>query len=1119
MALVEILAGINSGVNVTEFEQQFEGLLEQDPDSTVQALLSVSQSDEADHAVRQLSLVLFRRFLYNQALPELSFWGRVTPETRSAAMAMLLELLTTWPGEESAEMRNLRLKVVDAVTGIVKGNMAAMIDTAEANLLPQELPSADTYWPELLPTLWQLFQTNSAIHMESALKILSGAPGMFGVSVQQYAEPMKDLLSTSFASESQAVQVAATVAYSRFLNFLTIEVAGYFADLLGNAVQLAPHTLEQPTQCILVLESLIELADNYPKFFKQQLAEIVEVMHQIASYEEADEDIRKLAFEVLVSLAESKPGMMRKLDGFAASIFTLGMNMLCQMEEDDEWTQQDSTEEESDNELAHTAELGFDRLALALGGNSLLPPAFAALPTLLESPNWNERYAACVCISAIAEGCAPVLKGHLSELVQAVVPRLTDEIVRVRFAACNAIGQLCLDFAPGPDVTYAESFQATFHEVVIPALLECFSSSVDHPRVAAHALSATNNFCDHCRKETIAPYLDPVLTAVGQGLESSFIIVLEAAVCLCSTVAEAAKDKFLDYYDTCMPAMMQILREYVSDELKALRAKTFECVTLMGLSVGKEKFKADGQEIMQLMLSTGAATMQTADANASFIMSSFTRMAQVLKEDFHPYVDQVVPPLLEAAALPPDLIALDDDEDTTDLPDGVQAWELLCVDDQRVAVKTSALEDKRTACEMLGVYWKEMGSIFAQLVPSVLELMTKLLKFYFEDGIRMAAADIMPAFLRSYKENAELGLPAALELWSGIAGPLVIAIKDEFDFGVLSAQLVAFGECLQVLGAESMNESVAEALVEIIKETLADYIERIVERIEARTTDEDYDQETELALTEDEKEEHYLLATLSELVHRACEAGGEAFGPYFSEFVPELTQLLSEHSTIEDKIIAIHMFCDAAQYMPTTVTTIAEHFIPTVDSGLMHENPNMRQACAYAIGYLAMNESGNFAEFCHNHAATLVGLIQHEESRLPANISATENAISAYVRIARFPANGVSEDEMLPQLLGWLPLTHDDEEANAVNDYLCDLLEAQDERIMSPEALTIIGQSFLQSITEGIVSSKTKSGARALTVLNQLLAMEGVAETLHAFIASDPQVEEAVAKAINASAV
>lgn len=62
----------------------------------------------------------------------------------------------------------------------------------------------------------------------------------------------------------------------------------------------------------------------------------------------------------------------------------------------------------------------------------------------------------------------------LFQIMDAVIRFLQDPHPRVRYAACNAIGQMATDFAP--------IFQKKFHDTVVPGLLLVMDDSAN-PRV------------------------------------------------------------------------------------------------------------------------------------------------------------------------------------------------------------------------------------------------------------------------------------------------------------------------------------------------------------------------------------------------------------------------------------------------------------------------------------------------------------------------------------------------------------------------------------------------------------------------------------------------------------
>ena len=51
-----------------------------------------------------------------------------------------------------------------------------------------------------------------------------------------------------------------------------------------------------------------------------------------------------------------------------------------------------------------------------------------------------------------------------------------------------------------------------------------------------------------------------------------------------------------------MPALKYIIQHATATELRLLRGKTIECISLIGLAVGGDKFMNDAGEVMELLL-------------------------------------------------------------------------------------------------------------------------------------------------------------------------------------------------------------------------------------------------------------------------------------------------------------------------------------------------------------------------------------------------------------------------------------------------------------------------------------------------------------------------------------
>lgn len=89
-----------------------------------------------------------------------------------------------------------------------------------------------------------------------------------------------------------------------------------------------------------------------------------------------------------------------------------------------------------------------------------------------------------------------------------------------------------------------------------------------------------------------------------------------------------------------------------------LRGKTIECVSLIGLAVGREVFAADAKEIMQILLSAGA-NFDSEDPQVSYMISAWARICKILGPEFAPYLPQVMPAVIKAADFKPEVTMIE----------------------------------------------------------------------------------------------------------------------------------------------------------------------------------------------------------------------------------------------------------------------------------------------------------------------------------------------------------------------------------------------------------------------------------------------------------------------------
>ena len=476
---------------------------------------------------RQLAAVMLRRLISNDFN---EFFDKLNDEQKAQFKNEMLNLL------QSEANRNVRRKIVD----LVAETSRSLMDDDGNNL-----------WPEFLQMLFVLAKAPSNELKEASLLLFSSVPGVFGNQNSHYIDVIKQMLLASLTnSESYDVRftgIKAAVNYL-LLHEKDATVLKHMGDLLGPILTVTMESIEKSDDDA-ALKSIIDLAETCPKFLRPQLDQLFMACMKVYGDKEQEDSWRHLALEVLVTLCETAPAMVRKVAGnqLAQAIQAI-LQMMTDVDDEEDWANSDELADDDNDSNAVVAESALDRLACGLGGKTVFPHILSSTPAMMQHPDWKCRHAALMAISAAGEGCHKQMESYLPQIMDAVMNFVNDSHPRVRFACCNALGQMSTDFAP--------LFEKKFHSKVIPGLLHLMDDN-GNPRVQAHAGAALVNFSEDCPKNILTQYLDSIIEKLETILQSKFKelvekgskLVLEQVVTTIASVADTAEEKFQTYYD------------------------------------------------------------------------------------------------------------------------------------------------------------------------------------------------------------------------------------------------------------------------------------------------------------------------------------------------------------------------------------------------------------------------------------------------------------------------------------------------------------------------------------------------------------------------------------------
>ncbi|KAL8262933.1 hypothetical protein R6Q59_024282 [Mikania micrantha] len=1046
----------------SQAEIMFNLCKQTDPNTLVLKLAQLLQLSPHMEA-RAMSAVLLRKQLTQD---DSLVWNSLSPATKSAVKSIFLTCV------QNEDVKTIMKKLCDAISELA------------STILPEN------GWPELLPFMFQCVSSDSFRLQESALLMFAQLSQYVGTALVPHIKHLHGVfLQCLTTSGSSDVRIAALSAVINFIQCLSSSGdRDRFQDLLPAMMRTLTESLNggQEATAQEALELLIALAGTEPRFLRRQIVEVVGSMLQIAEAETLEVGTKHLAIEFVITLAEAReraPGMMRKLPQFISSLFAILMRMLLDIEDEPAW----HSAEDEDEDVGESSNYNFgqeclDRLAIALGGNTIVPVASELLPAYLAAQEWQKHNAALVALAQIAEGCSKVMIKNLEQVVIMVLNSFQDHHPRVRWAAINAIGQLSTDL--GPDL------QIQYHQLVLPALALAMDD-FQNPRVQAHAASAVLNFSENCTPDILTPYLDGIVRKLLVLVQNGKQMVQEGALTALASVADSSQEHFQKYYDAVMPYLKEILVNANDKANRILRAKAMECISLVGMAVGKEKFRNDAKQVMEVLMSLQGSQMEADEPTTSYMLQAWARLCKCLGPDFLPYMSVVMPPLLQSARLKPDVTITSTHLDT-EIESDDESMETITLGNKRIGIKTSILEEKATACNMLCCYADELKEGFYPWIDQVASILVPLLKFYFHEEVRKAAVSAMPELLCSAKFALEKGLAQGRDgsyikqLSDYIVPSLVEALHKEPDTEICANMLNAINRCLQISGP-LLDKHQVRSIVDEIKHVIVASSSRKTERAE-RTNAEDFDAEEGELLKEENEQEDEVFDQVGEILGTLIKTFKASFLPFFDELSSYLMPMWGKDKSSEERRISIGIFDDLAEQCRESASKYYDTYLPFLLEACNDVNPEVQQAAVYGLGVCIEHGGSVIKPLIGEIFSRLNLVISHPEALQPENVMAYDNAVSALGKVCLFHRDTIDPNQVIPAWLSCLPIKVDLIEAKVVHDLLCSMIERSAGELLGPnnQYLPKIVSIFAEILCAGKDLATEQTINRIINLLRQL---------------------------------
>ncbi|SCU89299.1 LADA_0E14708g1_1 [Lachancea dasiensis] len=1032
--LIDVLNGFSSpvnGVRAAAEEALNKNWITPDNIEILLLFLAEQAAFSTEMTLSALSAVLFRKLAL-----------RAPPSSKTVIIAKNITHIS-----ESA-LTQIRMTLLKGFVTDRPGGIRHKLSDAIAECAQDDLPD----WSELLPALFDAIKNADPNFRESSFRIFTSVPHLINAVDINSVLP---IFEAGFTDVDDNVKVAAVTAFVGYFKQLPKQHWSNLGVLLPSLLNSLPNFLDDGKDDALasVFESLIELVELAPKLFKSMFDQMIQFINIVIENKDLETSARTTALELLTAFSESAPQMCKSSPTYAQSLIMNTLIMMTEVSIDDdqasEWHNSDDTDEDDEEVTYDHARQALDRVSLKLGGKYLAPPLFQYLQQMVSSSEWRERFGALMALSSAAEGCRDVLIGEIPKILDMIIPLINDPHPRVQYGCCNALGQISTDFAP--------LIQSTAHERIIPPLISKLApQSVD--RVQTHAAAALVNFSEHATQVILEPYLDGLLTNLLTLLQSTKFYVQEQALTTIAFIAEAAEKKFIKYYDTLMPLLINVLKTDTGSDNRLLKGKCIECSTLIALAVGKEKFMSQSQELIELFVLYQNHGIEDDDPMKSYLEHGWSRICRILREDFVSLLPVVIPPLLETAKATQD-VSLIEEEEAANFQQ-YSDWDVVQIQGKHIAIHTSILDDKVSAMELLQVYTTILKNYFAVYVGEIMkEIAVPSIDFYLHDGVRATGAGLIPVLLSSLVSATGSQNNEVLQLWHLASNKLLNGIMIEPMPEITQMYHTALVDGLAIMGENSLNEEQLAQYTKGISANLSDIYERVKQR---RNQEDEYNEDV------DDDFEDYTDEDLLDDINKSLAAVFKTTRGGYLNQIQALWPLIITYLRDGEVILTLFALCaigDMVENAGSATEQLKSNFINEVKDCLLSPDASIRQAASYVIGVCAQHSRESYAQECLESLAILARVISIPDSKSEENVTSTENASAAIAKILHSYGTTVPDyDSYVSTWLKSFPMIQDEEAAAFNYRFLGHLIDSNSAAVASPAIIPSIVDYVVQAL-------------------------------------------------------
>jgi hypothetical protein len=868
-------------------------------------------------------------------------------------------------------------------------------------------------WQDLVNILYSSCTHADAKHREVGVYVLCSLFEVIADEMEGYVPQILGLFSQTIGDkESLMVAVTTVQGLGKIAEFLDSDNDIYirqFQSLVPAIVQVLQNCLatgddEGAAKIFEVFDGLLLLE---APLLSKHFVDLINLFLSIAASADNSDVARVQSLSFLmwcIMSARNKIGKAKLVPNIINAMFLIAAEEELNHDED---------------EPPRLAIQVINTLATTFPPQQVFPEVMKLAIKGVQSNNAGDRKAAMLSIAVLIEGCADFMRPHLNDVLQLVSHSLQDVDPTVRKAACTCLGALSDDF---------EDEVSDHHDTLLPLLFNLVNDT--DSSLHAEALSTLDVLLEHLG-EKIIPYVPGLMSKlVGMWGTGTRKVQISTTNCI-GSVAFAAGAEFQPYFTDVMSQLRHLLVLVDPADLQ-LRSVATDCVGAVATAVGKEAFRSYLPDIMGLAVQ-GMQYDSSHLRQCSYVL--FGVLGRLYEAEFSPYLNMIVPPILQSCDLEENDFGVPEEED---LEIGEEENE-----DRQFA--SGIAQEKESSVDTLGELFAATKSAFMPFLPDSINSALTLLSHYHE-SVRITSANTLlkilnTAYSMAHSEEWEPGLPLkytphenVVNIAKLVIEGVVALLADEDERMVVTQVFQSIGETLKICGplpvsGQCSQESFQGSHVDLLANQLLLVLQ---DMHPCQSRDESFEEEDEDLAELDA----LVITAAADTVASLATAIGPKFAVYFEKFSPCIARFFKPSKPLADRSMAIGALAEIVDGIEDGCTPFTNDLMQLFMKGMQDPEDEVRSNAAFGAGVLCTHSTSDVTGYYPQLLPLLHPLFN---PNTPTNMQ--ENACGALCRMILRHQALVPLDVCLPILLQSLPLKKDYEENRPVFKALIKLLQ------------------------------------------------------------------------------